>query len=171
MRLREYDPAWPRDFEFEKLRLLGRLPAAKIEHIGSTAIPGLAAKPVIDLLVGVASEACFEEAIAALKGLGYVQEGVRAGHSWLTSPSPQNRKFILHLVLFGQGEWSRRLAFRDSLRRHRGKALEYEALKVKLAEKFSEDLGGYTKAKAAFVAEVVAGAAETGGGDKGGHNS
>lgn len=156
VRLLRYDPLWPGNFEAEKLRLLGQLPSAEIEHIGSTAIPGLIAKPVIDLLVGVSSGTCFADTAAALKKLGYVQEGARAGHSWLTYPSPQYRKFILHLVIFGQGEWKRRLAFRDRLRRDRDKALEYQALKIKLAEKFSEDLGEYTKAKSAFVAGVAA---------------
>ena len=156
VRLLTYDPVWPRNFELEKLRLLAGLPSAEIEHIGSTAIPGLMAKPIIDLLIGVSSETCFDATVAALNRLGYVQEGIRAGHSWLTYPSPQDRKFILHLVIFGQGEWKRRLAFRDRLRRNSAKAMEYQALKIKLAEKFSEDLGEYTKAKSAFVSDVVA---------------
>jgi GrpB-like predicted nucleotidyltransferase (UPF0157 family) len=155
VKLVSYNPLWPRDFELEKFRCLERMPAAKIEHIGSTAVPGLMAKPIIDILAGAPAETDFSEYLLLLKGLGYVQEGLRPGHSWLTSPSPQNRRFILHLVLLGQGEWKRRLAFRDLLQNNLVKAMEYQALKEILAKKHCADLGAYTKAKSAFVNEVL----------------
>lgn len=156
VRLQTYDPNWPRLFVSEKDRIVKKLPNVYIEHIGSTSIPGLLAKPIIDMLVGTSSEDLRPAAEKELTNLGYVKEGEREGHSWLAWPSPEERKYIVHLVVAEGDEWNRRLAFRNALWADPQKVEEYKKLKTDLAAQYREDLNGYTKAKAEFVKNVIA---------------
>lgn len=154
------DPQWPARFEAER-RLLQPLLApwlaGPIEHIGSTAVPGLAAKPVLDILAPVHSLAGSTGAIAAAAGLDYVYHPYRAeAMHWFCKPSPAHRTHHLHLVPWGSALWRDRLAFRDALRHSPALAAEYQALKQRLAAQFADDREAYTDAKGPFIAAVLA---------------
>jgi len=120
-----YDEAWPGRFEEERRKLLdtiGPWLAGPVEHIGSTAIPGLAAKPVIDIMAGVASlEASrpARPALPALAELDYCYFPYRQdSEHWFCKPPPFFRTHHLHLVPFGSAQWVGAIAFRDYLRTH-----------------------------------------------------
>lgn len=147
-------------FAEERLRValaLGRMPAS-IEHIGSTAIEGIAAKPVVDILVGL-REPPLDRAIEPLVGVGYehVPGAGSAGRLFFRRGAP--RAFHVHVVVFDGDEWRRHVIFRDWLNLHPALAKEYEALKVSLAERFAGDREAYTEGKTAFVERVLAEAA------------
>ena len=129
VRIVPYDPAWPSLFEQERSLLqeaLGEWLAGPVEHFGSTAVPGLAAKPVIDIMAGVDSLQASQPAIAAAGGLGYVYYPYRPDDMhWFCKPSAAFRTHHLHLVPFNSRLWIERLAFRDYLRRDQAVAAEY----------------------------------------------
>lgn len=156
-----YDPEWPRLFESERRLLVEAvgpwLAGDAIEHIGSTAVPGLDAKPVVDIMAGVASLDASRAAIAELERLEYCYFPYRADvMHWLCKPSPAHRTHHLHLVPVGSALWNERLAFRDYLRTHDDAAREYAALKHRLAEAHRYDREAYTDAKAPFVQRILA---------------
>lgn len=153
------DPACGAKFEAERAVLderIGGWVTGGIHHVGSTAVPGLEAKPTIDILVGVedleSSRACFEP----LAELGYVYAPYRPEEMhWFCKPSPSRREFHLHLVPTGSARYRDELAFRDRLRMDAGLAREYAALKRSLAARFQNDREGYTDGKSDFVARVL----------------
>jgi GrpB-like predicted nucleotidyltransferase (UPF0157 family) len=138
-----YDPAWPSRFENERALLLPELApwlAGPIEHVGSTAVPGLDAKPVIDIMAGVESLSASRDAIAAAERCGYLYYPNRDDvMHWFCKPSPAFRTHHLHLVPFDSDLWKARLAFRDHLRQYPGVAREYAALKRELAARHRFD--------------------------------
>ncbi len=153
------DPAWPRRFEEERARLAVVLRpwlAGPIEHIGSTAVPGLTAKPVIDIMAGVRDLPSSLDARVVLTSLEYVYFPYRPDvMHWFCKPSPARRTHHLHLVPVGSGLWTERLAFRDYLRSSPAAAAEYAALKASLAARYRFDREGYTDAKGAFVDAIL----------------
>ena len=153
-----YDASWPALFAAERALLEKHLQpwlAGAIEHIGSTAVPGLPAKPIIDLMAPVESLAATRPAIAAAAGAGYVYFPYKADvMHWLCKPSPHWRTHHLHLVPFGSALWEQRLRFRDALRADPALAAEYAALKFDLARRFRHDREAYTEAKTPFVERV-----------------
>jgi GrpB-like predicted nucleotidyltransferase (UPF0157 family) len=160
--LAAHDPRWAAQFAAERDRLLDLLPGqfAAIEHIGSTAIPGLAAKPIIDLLAGVRT---MNEADALLEPLcthGYETSAefnaTLPDRRWLMRHALGRRTHHLHLVVFGGEPWVQRLRFRDLLRADAAIAARYEHLKLNLAAKYRLDREAYTHAKTAFINEVLA---------------
>ena len=154
MRLSDPKPAeWTARFELHRKRIELACPQAAAQHIGSTAIPGIQAKDVVDILVGVTADELANTA-AGLVSAGYVQEGNREGHIWLCWPAPEQREAVVHVVEAGGGVWQRRLAFRDHLRQHPAEARAYEALKRQIAER-TDDWGEYTQQKTAFVARIA----------------
>lgn len=155
-----YDPVWTRRFESERDLLLGVigpwLVGGAIEHVGSTAVAGLAAKPVIDIMAGVGSLAGSSAALSVLERHQYCYAPYRADvMHWFCKPSPAMRTHHLHLVPVASRLWIERLAFRDYLRAHDDVALEYAALKQRLAEVYRFDRDAYTDAKAPFVERVL----------------
>lgn len=154
-----YDHAWPGRFEDERAalaRVLAPWLAGPIEHIGSTAIPGLVAKPVIDVMAGVADLASSVPARAATATLGYLYFPYRADvMHWFCKPSPAHRTHHLHLVPIGSALWADRIAFRDYLRSEPEAAAKYAALKRQLAARFTFDREAYTAGKSAFVAAIL----------------
>jgi GrpB-like predicted nucleotidyltransferase (UPF0157 family) len=154
-----YDETWPVRFASERVALLAAIApwlTGSVEHIGSTAVPGLAAKPVIDILAGVASLEASRPALAVLAGLGYCYYPYRPeSEHWFCKPSPAFRTHHLHLVPFGSPQWIDAIAFRDYLRREPDVAAEYEALKRRLALAHRDDREAYTQAKAPFITRVV----------------
>jgi len=154
-----YDPAWPRLFEEERQALvdaIGPWLTGPIEHIGSTAIPGLAAKPVIDIMAGVASLDASRPALAAAARLGYCYFPYRPDmEHWFCKPSPAVRTHHLHLMPAGGADWIERIAFRDYLRAHPEIAAEYADLKTRLARQYRDDREAYTHAKGPFITRVT----------------
>jgi GrpB-like predicted nucleotidyltransferase (UPF0157 family) len=156
----DYDPAWPAAFESERghlAKVLGEWLTGPIEHIGSTAVPGLRAKPVLDIMAGVESLTVSLPAIQAVARLDYVHFPYRAEvMHWFCKPSPAHRTHHLHLVPFGSPLWNERLQFRNALRSDPALAAEYAGLKTLLADRHRDDREAYTEAKSAFIARVLA---------------
>lgn len=160
IRLVPYDPSWPRRFEQERAALeeaIGAWAPGGIHHVGSTAVPGLDAKPIVDILVGVdsldASRACFEP----LARLEYVHAPYRPEEMhWFCKPHPSRRTHHLHLVPTDSRRFRDELAFRDRLRASPEVAAEYAALKRDLAERFADDREAYTDAKGDFIRAALA---------------
>jgi GrpB-like predicted nucleotidyltransferase (UPF0157 family)/ribosomal protein S18 acetylase RimI-like enzyme len=157
--LAPYDPAWPERFEDERTALeeaIGEWVTGGIHHVGSTAVPGLTAKPIVDILVGVesldASRGCFEP----LARLDYLYAPYRAEEMhWFCKPHPARRTHHLHLVPTDSDRFRDELAFRDRLRADPGLAGEYAELKGRLADRFRRDREAYTEAKAAFISNAI----------------
>lgn len=156
-----YDPAWARAFEQEHDRLRSLLPGSfiTIEHIGSTAVPGLAAKPIIDIMAGVASLDGVDALIDRLCENGYATSpefnASLSDRKWLMRWCDGHRTHHLHIVVVDGAPWQDRLAFRDALRCEPALARRYAALKSDLARTFATDREAYTDAKAVFVRDVV----------------
>jgi GrpB-like predicted nucleotidyltransferase (UPF0157 family) len=161
-----YEPAWPRMFEEEKRHLLDCLPQdliRRIEHFGSTAIPGLAAKPIVDVLVEVSSLQETKARIApVLEAEGY-EYFWRATHgesgppfyAWFIKRNSAGvRTHHVHMVESDFEHWDR-LLFRDYLIDHPKTAKEYEALKLALARDYPNDRVAYTRGKTEFVVRVT----------------
>lgn len=157
-----YDPAWPARFEEEAARLRAQLPAeliGRIEHFGSTAVPGLAAKPIIDMLVEVRSMADVVQRIAPeLKRQGYEffwrdrERGLPGiAYAWFIRRDAAGRRtHHIHFLEAGSSEWER-LLFRDHLRAHPEAARAYGELKQRIAAEHPDDRVAYAKAKTRFV--------------------
>lgn len=156
----DYDTTWPALFATEcaLLRLVLRpWLAGSIEHVGSTAVVGLSAKPIIDIMAGVESLAASADAEHALAPHGYHYAPYKSAvMHWFCKPSPEVRTHHLHLVPYRSALWNERLAFRDRLRAEPALAAEYDALKRTLAARHREDREAYTDAKGPFIERVLA---------------
>jgi GrpB-like predicted nucleotidyltransferase (UPF0157 family) len=148
----EYEPSWPAFFVAECERLAPLLPGVRIYHIGSTAVPGLAAKPVIDMIALV--DDLDANIAAVVQRAGYqlpAPFNVKLVHRrFLCYPTASYRTHHLHIV-DKREDMDRCLRFRDSLRGNPQLAAEYAALKRVLAARFREDREGYTEAKSTFI--------------------
>ncbi|MDO5506612.1 MAG: GrpB family protein [Pseudoxanthomonas suwonensis] len=156
-----WSEAWPRMFEQERERLLAALPAGfVIEHVGSTAVPELAAKPIVDMLLGASRLEAVDAVLPVLAGLGYdyrpEHEDAFPDRRFLAWPMTRPRRFHLHGVRIGGEFWQSHLAFRDRLRADTGLAGEYGTLKQRLVQAFGDDRAGYTAAKSPFIQQVLA---------------
>lgn len=157
-----YDPSWPIRFAAERERLLNLFPERlhDVEHIGSTAVPGLPAKPIIDIMAGVASLAIADELIAPLLESGYVTSAefnaALTDRRWLMRHANGHRTHHLHLVVHGGRLWRERLAFRDALRGDPALAERYALLKAELAARHPDDREAYTGAKGDFIRRALA---------------
>lgn len=155
----DYDAAWPSQFASLAQRVragLGKL-VSRVEHVGSTAVPGLPAKPVIDLDVVVAAEADLSLAIARLTGMGYTHEGelgISGRHAFIWPPG--EARHHLYLLAEGAEELRRHVAFRDALRGDRDLRDRYGMLKRELADRCSEGRAAYTRGKSDFIEGVIA---------------
>lgn len=157
-----YNPRWPAMFEEERGRIARAVSPwlAEIKHVGSTAVPGLDAKPVIDTMVGLESMAGADHYVEPLVELGYSywEEGVMPHHRLFVKfvdEAQTARTHNLHLVEAGAWYWRERLLFRDYLRDHPEMAREYAWLKRGLASQHRDDREAYTAAKAEFVSTIV----------------
>jgi GrpB-like predicted nucleotidyltransferase (UPF0157 family) len=157
----DYSPLWPAMFEAEAQALREALgpSVVRVEHIGSTAVPGMGAKPIIDILVGAESLPAIERGIPGLVALGYRYipefEDQLPQRRYLVRPSPGPARFHVHAVEIGGPFWTEHLAFRDALRSDRELFNEYLALKRRLAEAHHADSAGYTDAKAPFIQRAI----------------
>lgn len=155
----EYDPAWPKTFDRERERVTRLLSAVGlspvIEHVGSTAVRDLKAKPIIDVAVGLRDVREVQHALATLKAAGYdyVKPANQPGMLFMARGDP--RKFHFHLVVAYDHAWRKLVTFRDHLRRHKALALEYQRLKLELADVYPDSRLDYTIGKKAFVLAVL----------------
>ncbi|MBL8339758.1 MAG: GrpB family protein [Rhodoferax sp.] len=156
----DYQPAWPGLFAQEQALLtfvLAPWLVGPIAHIGSTAVPGLAAKPVIDMMAPVADLDSARPAIDALVAAGYVYHPYRGDvMHWFCKPSPEHRTHHLHVVPLGSSWWQAQIAFRDALRQNPACRDAYQTLKRRLADAHPRDREAYTQAKGPFIAGVLA---------------
>ena len=156
-----YDSGWPAEYETERNRLLQLFPETfiAIEHVGSTAVAGLLAKPVIDIIAVVPSMNVADDVTLRLVAFGYLFSAdfnEKLGDSrWLMKHSQGRRTHHLHLVLPGSEHWTNKIRFRDLLRASPALANRYVALKRNLAQKYPEDREAYTEAKACFVSDAL----------------
>jgi GrpB-like predicted nucleotidyltransferase (UPF0157 family) len=163
-----YYTRWPERFASERAVLATVLPDDMfiIEHIGSTAVPGLDAKPIVDMLLGAPVLAAIEARIGATEALGYEyvpeHEATLPQRRFFAEPATGPRQFHLHAVQLRDPFWLAHLLFRDALCADRGLAEEYRAMKVALAARFGSDRNGYTDAKVAFIQSVVERAGSSG---------
>jgi putative glutamine amidotransferase len=160
-----YDPTWPSRFESEATRIrevLGDL-AVRVEHVGSTAVSGLAAKPTIDIQVSVPSMMPRNAYTDPLVGLGYrwALDPWSDEHEFFSRDEDGERAFHVHVCTTGS-EWEHRhIAFRDWLRANPDDAAAYERLKRELAERHPRDTYSYASAKTAIIQEILDRAAQT----------
>jgi GrpB-like predicted nucleotidyltransferase (UPF0157 family) len=153
----DYDPSWPLTFMAlrEPIRqALGGI-ALTVEHVGSTAVPGLAAKPIIDIDVVIASLADLSAAIDRLAALGYVHSGDLGIDGREAFESPPGPAHHLYVCVQGSTALANHLAVRDRLRRNPDKAREYGELKKQLARQFPTDIESYVAGKTDFLLEVL----------------
>jgi GrpB-like predicted nucleotidyltransferase (UPF0157 family) len=157
VRLVEYDSRWPALFSDEQRRLRAvcdPLPL-RFEHIGGTSIPGMPAKPVLDILAGRPHESSRLHCIAALIRAGYQHRGEQGvpGREFFRRGQP--RAYHTHLVDLGGPLWDDYLAFRDYLRAHPDAARQFADLKRGLAAQFPRDREAYINGKTARVREIL----------------
>jgi GrpB-like predicted nucleotidyltransferase (UPF0157 family) len=146
-----YDPAWPDRFEVERARITAALPDVRgVEHVGSTSVPGLAAKPIIDIVVVPAGP--IEDAVAPLEAVGYVLRVREPGHRMLRTPERD-----VHVHLWADpAETTRHLLFRDWLREDAADRARYAAVKRELATRAWGDMNDYADAKSPVITEITA---------------
>lgn len=165
VQLAAYNPMWPQLFAVEVPLLeaaIGLFITGGIHHIGSTAVPGLPAKPIIDIMVGVVDLDSALPCLALLRELSYCYAPYRPDlMHWFCKPDPAHRTHHLHLVAADSEQFRDKLAFRDFLRTHPDTAAEYADLKRGLAVTHRTDREAYTAAKTDFVLRVTARARAT----------
>ena len=156
--IEDYDPRWPQLFEMLRSRIAAVLDklAISIEHVGSTAVPGLAAKPIIDIDVLVRSSTDLPAVIRKLADLGYEHRG-DLGVSGREAFRAKADAIYHHLYVCppGNREYECHIAFRNYLRTHAADATAYALLKRELANRFGNDREGYNEAKSEFVQRIL----------------
>jgi GrpB-like predicted nucleotidyltransferase (UPF0157 family) len=153
-----WSAAWTRDFELVAARLrpaVGRIPGARVEHVGSTSVMGLAAKPILDIDV-IVDKADVQEAVAALVGIGYVHRGDLGvvGREAFFPPDPLPRRNV-YVCEAGTMSVRNHLAVRDVLRTHDELRDAYAAVKLSLASDPHMDIDAYIARKSAVVQRVL----------------
>ena len=154
----EYDPSWPAAFERVRAAVWPAVSdvAVSVEHVGSTAVPGLAAKPIIDVSVVVGAASDVPAAIQRLATLGYVHRGNLGVEGREAFESPDGLPaHHLYLCPRDSPALANHLAVRDHLRTHPDAAKEYGALKRRLAERFPHDSEGYVDGKTDFLLRIL----------------
>lgn len=172
VRLADYQPEWPRLFADEATSLRSVLGerALRIEHVGSTAVAGLVAKPILDIVVAITDLRDGEKAVRMLEGIGYevIPEDPVVDRLFLVKGTPDARQIHLSLAEPASACWRDHVLFRDALRSQPRLAADYAALKRELAARYPEDRAAYTAGKADFIQRVVAAAEHRT--DAGGHS-
>ncbi|NLX11785.1 MAG: GrpB family protein [Chloroflexi bacterium] len=160
--LAPYNPEWPELFARESVLIADVIGEAviEIEHIGSTSVPGLAAKPIIDIMLVVESFAPIEEYRRRLEPLGYHHHSHEDDADRLFFWKGMPRTHHLHIVEYATWEHQRHILFRDYLRTHPDIARLYEEIKRELSGAFHHNRPAYTKGKTAFIKSIMARAVE-----------
>jgi GrpB-like predicted nucleotidyltransferase (UPF0157 family) len=156
--LSEPDAMWSRRFEAIRRQLAKALgpTAVRIDHIGSTAVPSIPAKPIIDVQVSVNQLEAEDRYQPQIEALGWPLRARELAHRFFRPPAGEARTVHIHVCETG-GSWERdHLLFRDYLRAHPGRAAEYAALKRQLAASFGNDRPAYTRSKVPFIEATLA---------------
>lgn len=156
-----YNPSWEDQYEREKQKIgevLGQYTVG-IEHIGSTSVRGLAAKPIIDIMVGTIDLESVASFVGPLRELGYeyVPKPTfeRKGRLFFRKGMWRQGMYHLHVCEWKGSEWRDKLLFRDYLRAHPEVAAEYASLKYQLAVKYKEERSAYTRKKEPFIKAIL----------------
>jgi len=157
VRLADHSREWHRLFEEEKELICSAIGAQlrDLQHVGSTAVAGIRAKPIIDMAGGVDDLDIAEALVDRLKAVGYeyARDVEISGHRVFAKGVP--RTHLLHLVVYGGERWNGMIAFRDMLIGDAQIAREYDALKEKLAARYADNRPKYTKAKGPFIERAL----------------
>jgi GrpB-like predicted nucleotidyltransferase (UPF0157 family) len=155
IKLIPHHKSWVPFFEKEKTRILKSIPSMNVEHVGSTAIPSISAKPIIDIALGIKKIKDFNKYKNKLKKLGFEYHDNRGTqfNKFFTKGPAECRTIYVHLVRYNGKIWKKYIGFRDKLNNNKQLALQYNKLKQKLATKF-ENRDFYTKAKSEFIEMV-----------------
>jgi GrpB-like predicted nucleotidyltransferase (UPF0157 family) len=160
VRLVDGDPGWPGAFErlSDALRLALGSRVSQIEHVGSTAVPGLTSKPILDVAIGLTVTTDPTQVIMILEPLGWIYRGDKgdAGLLLVLEDRPAHRVAHAHVVRYRDTRWRQYLAFRERLRRDPVARDAYAELKLHLAQRFADDRRAYTAAKDDFITELLA---------------
>jgi GrpB-like predicted nucleotidyltransferase (UPF0157 family) len=155
----DYDPQWPAMFEAERLRIqqmLGPL-VREIHHVGSTAVPGMKAKPEIDLLIVVKSISDIDAINSGMEELGYDVRGECGieGRHYFSKNTQGARTHKAHVSEISHSNVARQIAFRDYMRDHPKDAQEYVALKMRLARSNSKGMAEYLEGKQGYIERII----------------
>lgn len=154
-----YSAEWAEEFQKEKKRLKNLLKdtALSIEHVGSTSIPGLSAKPIVDIAVAVKHKGTLKSLIPFFSDNGYdVMDSIETtGEILVRKGSPQLRTHYIHIEVIGSTFWNNHIIFRDYLLEHPDVVKKYEQLKQKISEKYKDERKKYTAAKNAFIQDIL----------------
>ena len=157
--LSSHDHDWAREFLEEEARLRAALPAGcMIEHIGSTAVPELSAKPILDIVVGCPSGVVVSDVIATIESSGYLYRGdagTVGGHILVRESQPAVRTHHVHIVALNDPQWRAYLALREWLRAHPEARAVYERVKQRLAADHRDDRRAYTRGKGEAIAGLL----------------
>ncbi|WP_284646239.1 GrpB family protein [Paenibacillus silviterrae] len=157
--IEEYNEKWPFEYQQEERKIKDVLAnkAIAIEHIGSTSVQGLGAKPIIDFMVGVRDLNEVEEFIEPLAKIGYehVYHKEFPTRRFFRKGQWRAGTHHLHIYNYGSEEWKNNILFRDYLRTHPEVLKQYNQLKKELAEKYINDRAAYTNAKNPFISDVI----------------
>lgn len=163
-----YNESWPNKFETEKKKILSVIGkyGVLVEHIGSTAIVGMSAKPILDIMVGTKDLSTSDACIELLQTIDYeyvpkLEEDFPERRFLHRGPNLPNKHVHLHMVVIDSDFWERQLLFRDYLRQHPKAAAEYQRLKDKLAKQYKTDVFAYCEAKTECIQEILRRAGST----------
>jgi GrpB-like predicted nucleotidyltransferase (UPF0157 family) len=159
VRISSYNSEWKKIYKKEKELLLSVLgdQILNIQHIGSTSVPGVKSKPIIDIVVVVKKIKDAENLIESVEKLGYEykhEAGVRGRHFFVKG-SEKNRTHYIHMVKLGGKQWKNLTNFREYLLEDRKNVKEYNKLKESLAKKYKDDRDTYTKKKSIFISRAI----------------
>ncbi len=159
VKLENYNEKWKDIFAEESKLISSKINKflIDIQHTGSTAIPGIAAKPIIDIAVAIDSLSNIDEITQILHELGYQYRGEQGipGRHLFAKGDEENRTHYLHIMEKSHHEWKNSILFRDYLKSNSKVAKEYDNLKRKLAKKYESDRGKYTEGKSKFIQKII----------------
>lgn len=159
VKLESYQESWKIHFEKEAKHLLSKIGeyTLDIQHIGSTAIPGIVAKPIIDMALAIISLSEVEKIIQPLKEIGFIYRGEQGvpGRHLFVKGGEDCRTHHLHVMEKSTDEWKKHISFRDYLLKHPEEVQNYNVLKQSLAKKYKDDRGKYTEGKSDFILSIV----------------
>ncbi|WP_176586097.1 GrpB family protein [Priestia megaterium] len=158
VKLEPYNDKWSKLFDEERELLSSQLKEliTEIEHVGSTSIEGLFAKPIIDIAIGVSSLDVIIELKEKVKDLGYVEVPVRVGGKHVFARYNEKKiTHFLHVMIHDQNLWIDQISFRDYLRSDSDAKIEYIKIKEELANKYPNDVVSYTNKKKKFVDDIL----------------
>jgi GrpB-like predicted nucleotidyltransferase (UPF0157 family) len=160
VQLSEHEPEWHTEFatHAQTIQKVTRLDPGRIQHVGSTAVSGLVAKPIVDIVVGVGDRQDVDRVAASLSSAGYIDRGFGEGSTGrllVAECAPEVRTVHIHVVEFNSQDWDDYVVFRNRLSGEDALRVEYGQLKLRLASQFPNDRKAYTAAKQAFIRNAL----------------